>query len=111
MSPYNRKALPLLAMGGIDLCIGGSFYPTAQKWAILAGFVGGLALVVLLIGCMLNRQERKYGNKTGRYRSAMPENARQALRIMRNQDDGRRHYAQLSPNQRRKSILGGKNEP
>ena len=71
MSPYNRKALPLLAMGGIDLCIGGSFYPTAQKWAILAGFVGGLALVVLLIGCMLNRQERKHGNKTGRYCSAM----------------------------------------
>ena len=59
--------------------------------------MGGLALVVLLIGCMLNRQERKHGNKTGCYRSAMPENARQALCILLNQDDGRRHYAQLSP--------------
>lgn len=111
MTAYNRKALTILSACGIALCIGGSFYPPVQKWAWLSGFVGVFALMVLLLGIMLSRQEKKYGKKAGRYQSAMPDNARQALRILRNQDDGSHHYRQVPPEQLQKSIFGGKNEP
>lgn len=108
MSAYNRKALLILAVCGTLLCVGAFFCKTLCKWSYLSGGIAAVSLLVLLVGTCLGRQTGRSRRKQAGYSSAMPDDARQALRIIRGQEDGHRHYESLSPEQRRKSIFGGK---
>ena len=108
MSTYNRKALLMFTICGTLLCAGAFLCEALRKWAYLSGGIAALSLLVLLVGTCLGRQTGRSRRKQAGYSSAMPDDARQALRIIRGQDDGHRHYESLPPEQRRKSIFGGK---
>ena len=55
-----------------------------------------------------SRKTARYQKKRGKQATQPADHVELAIRIMTLQDDGRRHYENLPPEARKKSIFGGK---
>ena len=107
MDSYTRKALTII----IAICGAFTFlfheHDTLARFARMSGYVGGIIALTLVIGFYLSRKVKK--RKPARKESPEATNhIRQALNIMYGMDDGSRHYRDLPPKIREKSLFGGK---
>lgn len=107
MDSYTRKALTII----IVICGVCAFlfheHDTLDRFARMSGYVGGIIALTLVIGFYLSRKVRN--RKPGRKKAPEAENhVRRALNIMYGLDDDSRHYRDLPPKIREKSIFGGK---
>ena len=107
MDSYTRKALTIT----IVMCGAFAFlfheHDTLARFSRMSGYVGGIIALTLVIGFYRSRKVKK--RKPARKESPEATNhIRQALNIMYGIDDGSRHYHDLPPKIREKSIFGGK---
>ncbi len=107
MDSYTRKALTIIFV----ICGVCAFlfheHDTLDRFARMSGYVGGIIALTLVIGFYLSRKVKK--RKPARKESPEATNhIRQALNIMYGMDDGSRHYHDLPPKIREKSLFGGK---
>lgn len=81
----------------------------AVKCGILLVAVGGIAGIIRDINrwCCRTRRKRRKGPQSSPPASHEVESGIQEFRIMPLQDSGLKHYENLPPEIRRKSILGG----
>lgn len=107
MDSYTRKALTLIIVicGVCALLFHG--HDSLDRFARMSGYMGGIVALALAIGFYLSRKVKE--RKPARKESPEATNhVRQALNIMYGMDDGSRHYHNLPPKIREKSIFGGK---
>ena len=109
MTSYTKKALSVVFIIGISLYGVSCLIPTWHKFGILSCTTGLFSFAILLAGHFNSKQGPKARKKKKRGPETSGFHHEQALDIMYGLDDGHRHYEKLPPEQRRKSIFGGKN--
>ena len=107
MDTYPRKALTII----IVICGVFAFlfheHDTLARFARMSGYVGGIVALTLAVELYLSMKVRK--QKPERKKAPEAENhVQRALNIMYGLDDGSRHYRDLPPKIREKSLFGGK---
>ena len=107
MDDYTRKALTII----IAICGVFAFlfheHDTLARFARMSGYVGGIVALTLAVELYLSMKVRK--QKPERKKAPEAENhVQRALNIMYGLDDGSRHYRDLPPKIRKKSLFGGK---
>lgn len=107
MDTYTRKALTII----IVICGVFAFlfheHDTLARFARMSGYVGGIVALTLAVELYLSMKVRK--QKPGRKKAPEAENhVQRVLNIMYGLDDGSRHYRDLPPKIREKSLFGGK---
>ena len=108
MSQYTRRALCILLLVGaiVAFCFRG--HETLGRMAQFAGYLSTYLALTLTIGYYRSRTASRYQKKRGKQVPTPVDHVEQAIRIMTLQDDGQRHYENLPPEARKKSIFGGR---
>ena len=109
MPSHTRKVLCILLLLGMLVSCGFHGHEVFGKMAQFFGFLSGFIAITLALDFYLRRRKPRHNRKQKMEGAAPVDNVEQAIRIMRLQDDGRRHYETLPPEARKKSIFGGKN--
>ncbi len=109
MTHYEKKTLYLVFIIGVALYGVSLFIPAWQPFGILTCTIGMFSFSVLLVEHLINKRLPKAPKKQERQPGPPDVHVEQALNIMYGMDDGRRHYEKLPPEQRQKSMFGGKN--
>ena len=107
MDTYTRKALTIIIVICGVFAILFHEQDTLARFARMSGYVGGIVALTLAVELYLSMKVRK--QKPGRKKAPEAENhVQRALNIMYGLDDGSRHYRDLPPKIREKSLFGGK---
>ena len=108
MSQYTRRALSLLTLLGAVVAVCFHGHETLGRMAQFFSYLSGILVFSLVFNCYRSRKTARYQKKRGKQATQPADHVEQAIRIMTLQDDGQRHYENLPPEARKKSIFGGK---
>lgn len=109
MTHYTKKSLSIVTLIGIGLYSVSYLIPELARFGRLSCIVGLFSGSILLAGYFISRKCPKARKRQPHQPAASGFHNEPALDIMYGLDDGRRHYEKLPPEQRQKSIFGGKN--
>ena len=107
MTSYTKNALYLICITGTLMFGVSCFVPEWKKFGLLACSTGMVSFITLLAERLIRKSQPKSHKK--RSREITDTHIEPALDIIYGRDDGRRHYKNLTPEQRQKSIFGEKN--
>ncbi len=108
MSRYTRRALSLLTLFGAVVAVCFHGHETLGRMAQFFSYLSGILAFTLVFSYYRSRKTARYQKKRGKQATRPADHVEQAIRIMTLQDDGQRHYENLPPEARKKSIFGGK---
>lgn len=108
MSRYTQRVLGILLLAGAIVAVCFHGHETLGRMAQFSGYLSLFFALTLGFNHYRSRKTSRYRKKRGKQVPLPADHVEQAIRIMTLQDNGQRHYENLPPEARKKSIFGGK---